>query len=195
MTENSDSERKILQGILSSLDQVSEEGRERILRTVSTFYDLDLSNGQRLAPIETRAAIHVPSTSRDLSFGDRANISPKDFLRDKQPRTDIERVACHAYYLLHYRETPHFKNIDISKLNTESAQVKFSNPAAAVANATSAHLIAAAGRGKKQISDVGDRFVDALPDREEAKAVLTGTRKRRSRKKGSSRKKTRKIRK
>ena len=47
--------------------------------------------------------------------------SPKDFLFRKEPNTDVERVACLAYYLTHRRGTNHFKTIDISKLNTEAA--------------------------------------------------------------------------
>jgi len=47
-------------------------------------------------------------------------MSPKDFLLEKQPRTDVERIACLAYYLTHYRATPHFKTIDLSILNTEA---------------------------------------------------------------------------
>ena len=35
-------------------------------------------------------------------------MSPKDFLMEKAPNTDVERIACLAYYLTHYRSTPHF---------------------------------------------------------------------------------------
>lgn len=54
---------------------------------------------------------------------------PKEFMVQKRPRTDIERVACLGFYLTHYRDTPHFKTLDISKLNTEAAQPKFTNAA------------------------------------------------------------------
>jgi len=54
---------------------------------------------------------------------------------EKQPRTDVERVACLAYYLTHYRNTPYFKTLDLGKLNTEAAQPKFSNAAYASNNA------------------------------------------------------------
>jgi c-di-GMP-binding flagellar brake protein YcgR len=105
----------------------------------------------------------------------------------------VERVACLAYYLAHFRDTPHFQTIDISKLNTEAAQLKFANAANSVSNAVESGLLVPAGKGKKQISAVGERFVDALPDREDAKAVLSRMRKRRSRKKPRNTKKARQV--
>lgn len=194
MTKKDDNnDREMLQLMLSTLDQVSEERRERILRTLLTYYDLNLSNGPRRILSEPRPAVHTKTNDRELSFADRATISPKDFLYEKQPKTDIERVACLAYYLSHYRSTPHFKTIDISKLNTEAAQLKFSNPAHTAANAATSGLLTPAERGKKQISAVGERFVDALPNRDDAKAVLAGIRPARRRKKSSNTKKSRKA--
>lgn len=193
MAEKNNNERDVLQAILDALDQVSEDGRERILRTVSTFYDIDLSNGPRLFSSDPRPTIHKVANDRDLSFADRETISPKDFLQEKHPGTDVERVICLAYYLTHYRDTPHFKTIDISNLNTEAAQRKFSNTANALANAIKNSLLAPAGKGARQISAIGERFVDALPDREDAKQVLSSMRKRRGRKKSSNTKKARRA--
>ena len=82
---------------------------------------------------------------------------------EKQPNTDIERVACLAYFLTHYRDTPHFKTLDISKINTEAAQIKFSNAAQAVENATKAGLIVQSLKGQKQLSAIGEQYVQALP--------------------------------
>ena len=111
-------------------------------------------------------------------------MAPKEFVLQKQPRTDVERVACLAFYLTHYRNMPHFKTIDISKLNTEAAQSKMSNAAVAVDNATKTGYLAPATKGTKQISAPGEVFVQALPDREAAKAAMDRIRprKRKSRK-------------
>ncbi len=191
--KNDNNDREMLQLMLSTLDQVSEERRERILRTLLTYYDLNMSNGPRRILGDPHPAVHTATSDRKLSFADRATISPKDFLHEKQPKTDIERVACLAYYLSHYRGTPHFKTIDISKLNTEAAQLKFTNPAYTAGNAASSGLLAPAGKGKRQISAVGERFVDALPNRDDAKAVLAGIRPARRRRKSSNTKIARKA--
>ena len=111
-------------------------------------------------------------------------VSPKELLRQKAPKTDMEKVACLAFYLGHYRHTPHFKTIDISKVNTDAAQTKFSNTAYTVGNATKRGLLVlAAKKGYKQLGVHGEEFVKALPDREKAKAALKKIRPRRQNRK------------
>jgi hypothetical protein len=118
------------------------------------------------------------------SGGDK--LTPKQFLAQKKPGSNYERVACLAYYLSNYRDTPHFKTSDINKLNTESAH-HFTNAALFVTHATSSyHYLAAAGGGKKQITPLGEAIVEALPDRAAVSAAIAEnkpTRKRAKRKK------------
>ncbi len=106
-------------------------------------------------------------------------MSAKEFLLEKGPRTDVERIACLAYYLTHYRSTPHFKTIDLSILNTEAAQPKFANAAYSANNAVKLGYLVASTKGQRQLSAIGERFVRALPDRDAAKEALTSLRKRR----------------
>jgi hypothetical protein len=81
-----------------------------------------------------------------------------------------------AYYLTHYRDQQHFKTLDISKLNTEAAQIKFSNPVLSVNNAATMGYLAQASKGNKQISAPGEMFVAALPDRDAAQAAMANAR-------------------
>jgi hypothetical protein len=111
-------------------------------------------------------------------------MSPKEFLLEKQPRTDVERIACLAYYLTHYRGTPHFKTLDLSMLNTEAAQPKFANAAYSANNAVKMRYLVPSTKGQRQISAVGERFVRALPDRDAAKTALESIRRRPRRKRG-----------
>ena len=181
-------ELEVLRVVKEALAPLGSDERQRILKYVSEIYDLNV----RAEPPRTvgydRQIPSTQSRDRDMSFTDRTSLSPKDFLHEKDPQTDIERVACLAYYLSHYRDTPDYKTLDISKLNTEAAQLKFSNPAYAVANATNAGLLTSAQKGKKQISAIGERFVDALPDHEAAKLLLRSSRSRRGRKKSPNKK-------
>lgn len=108
-------------------------------------------------------------------------MSPKQFLFEKRPQTDIERVTCLAFYATHYREMQHFKTLDLSKLNTEAAQIKLSNPNAAVDNAAQAGLLVQSGQGRKQISSLGEVYVQALPDRIAAKEAIAKARPRKLR--------------
>ena len=108
----------------------------------------------------------------------------------QQPSTDIQRIACLAHYLTHCRNTPRFKAVDISKLNTEAAQRKFANASSSVNNATQAGYLARVSEGLKQLAAAGERFVDELPDQAAAKAAFGNRRARRQRRQGSSEKVT-----
>ena len=177
------------QDVIDRLKEFNNEARRRVFRRALGFYELDI------APSATPSR-HVqpdrPPTPQESAnggtphFGDRAELPPKEFMFQKQPRTDIERIACLAYYLTHYRDTRQVKTIDLSKLNTDAAQIKFSNTAFAVVNATNAGLLVAAEKGCKQLSAVGELYVEALPDRDKAKEVLANARIRRRRKSKSN---------
>jgi hypothetical protein len=173
-------ERDVLRIVIDNLHRLSDEARIRILKATATFFGLDSLNVLS-RPLTTKVV-----SSREIegepNFSNRSAPSPKDFLLQKEPKTEVERVTCLAYYLTYYRDTPHFKTIDISKLNTEAAQLKFSNAAYTVSNAVRAGLLAPAEKGNKQISAQGERLVDALPNREAVKAVLLNMRRRRNRK-------------
>jgi hypothetical protein len=106
----------------------------------------------------------------------------KSFLAQKDPKTDAERITCLAYYLTHYKTTPRFKTKQLAAANIDAAQPKFSNPAVAVMNAAGSKYLSAAGGGDKQITVLGEKLVDALPDRDKVNA-LRKPRRRKSKKK------------
>jgi hypothetical protein len=152
---------------------LTPDARRRLLATLTTFFNIVGTSG----PV---SRTERPATSQDPApFSEDRTLSPKVFLLDKRPVTDIERMTCLAYYLTHYRDTVHFKTLDLSKLNTEAAQIKFSNSTKAVSNAVRAGLLVSAGRGQVQISALGEVYVQALPNRDAARAAIRGVRPRR----------------
>jgi len=165
---------EVLTTILSALKDLDLETQTRTLQAVVTFLNIPL------LPVDSgnkKMAVEIQHNGKnEVSFSENRIISPKDFLRDKSPKTDIERIACLAYYITHYRDIAHFKTVDLSSLNTEAAQPKLSNPTVAVDNATRAGLLVQAVRGSKQLSSIGELFVQALPDRDAAKASLSSLR-------------------
>jgi hypothetical protein len=74
---------------------------------------------------------------------------------------------------------PHFKTLDLAKLNTEAAQPKFSNAGYSSTNALNMGYLAPAVTGHRQLSAAGEQFVRALPDRDAAKAAMASARPRR----------------
>jgi hypothetical protein len=160
--------------IIGALKQMSIDEQTRTLQAVSVF--LGLNVGFPRAQVHSAIASE-PSRSTTFgvvgsSFSENRDPSPKEFLRDKNPASDVERVACLGFYLSHYRDTPHFKTVDISALNTEAAQPKFSNASMAVDNASKAGLLVQAVKGAKQLSSNGEHYVQLLPDREAAREML-----------------------
>jgi len=170
----------VLTTIVTALKGLDKDTQKRTLQAVITFLDIPWTN--QSMNNRTEEAI---STRFESTFSQDRDISPKEFLKVKLPRTDVERVACLAYYLTHYRDTQFFKTLDLSSLNTEAAQPKFSNAAVAVSNAMRSGYIVAASKGSNQLSAAGEAFVQALPDREAAKNSLANIRVRKKSKKNS----------
>lgn len=184
-------------------DAYSDNFQESLNNVISTFKRLDPDEQEKMIEIVRiyfgLAARGTSSTNRPVgqeassqqafmdtgSFSEDRSISPKVFILQKQPRTDVERVACLAYYLTHYKDMPHFKTSDLSILNTEAAQPKFSNAAQAVDNATKTGYLVPATKGNKQLSAAGEHFVLALPDREAARTAMQIARPRRKTRKSN----------
>ena len=159
--------------VIEALKPLSPEDRKRILQTASTFFQIGSSG-----PALSSASRELPAPNIPMPFSEDMVMSPKQFLMEKQPKTDVERIACLAFYLTHYRNTPHFKTLDLSKLNTEAAQPKFSNAAVAANNALKLGYLASGTKGQRQLSAVAEQFVQALPDRDAAKAAMSVVRSR-----------------
>jgi len=169
---------KVLSGILALLEPLDSELRRRVLDTVLTFHSDDLRRHSSPNIWDAIDATKIPQAQRPIPFSAKTDISPKEFLLQKNPRSDVERIACLGFYLTQFRGTSHFKTADLTMLNTEAAQPRFSNAAQAVANATKYGYLAPATKGNKQISAQGEQFVVALPDRDVAKSAMSNRPKR-----------------
>lgn len=174
-----------LSTIVGVLKQLDLDAQKRVLQSVQTFLGVPAERVQH----SINGTLPFSEAPYNQSFSRDRSATPKEFLRDKNPMTDVERVTCLAYYLTHYRDTPHFKTLDISTLNTEAAQPKFSNTAVAVDNARKLGYLVPATKGNKQITALGEKFVELLPDREAAREAVRNFRPRhRGKKQKSSRK-------
>jgi hypothetical protein len=171
------------QAVIAALRSRDQESRTRILQSAATFLGIT-PPPRAVSAYAAPAHVDTSDTGRRPPFSENASMSPKDFLNEKSPKTDVERIACLAYYLTHYKSTPHFKTLDLSLLNTEAAQPKFANTAYSANNAVKMGYLVPALKGQRQLSATGERFVRALPDRTAAKEVLVSVRRRsRSRRK------------
>ncbi len=157
--------------------EISEETALRVLALI-------MGGGAKLIEATAIDSFRSPIDSGE-SFQD-GEMTPKAFMAKKKPSSEIERIICLAFYLTKYRNVLAFKTKDLTKLNTEAAQPTFSNPTVFARNAEAAGYLAKAGGGSKQISDLGELLVNALPNRDSVKSVLEDnktSRKRRTAKK------------
>jgi len=101
-----------------------------------------------------------------------AGASAKAFVAAKRPTTDVEKVACIAFFLTHSENTPRFKAPDIERVMRDAA-LDISNLTRAIDNSTrQSKFLAKAGEGAKQITAFGEAVVNALPNREAVTAAL-----------------------
>jgi hypothetical protein len=173
-------EQQAINAMFQVLNGLEEESQQRVLQTVVTYY-------QSAFPVQSRIPPRGAESPSIGPFSEDRSMSPKNFIMQKQPSTDVERVACLAYYLTHYRDVPHVKTLDISTLNTEAAQPKFANATVSMENATKMGYLVPATKGTKQLSGAGEVFVQKLPDREAAKAAMAAVKPRRKNRKGGQR--------
>jgi hypothetical protein len=157
--------------VLKALGDLEASSRQFVLRTV--IERLGIKGVQVPSEGGGSGGVGGATAASGLPAGDLTKVLPKDFLKSKKPRTDVQRVACLAYYLAHARNQPAFKTRDITKLDTEAAGGGFTHGGAAVRNATiQNHFLASAGAGKKQITPHGEDVVRALPNEEGVKKVI-----------------------
>jgi len=172
---------EVLQKIISEMAPLSPETRRRMIETVCTFFGFGRPPSSQSAPPSGLAKQTAEPTAH-FRFSENELPSPKQFMAEKSPITDVERVACLAFYLTQYRSMPHFKTKDINELNTEAAQRRFSNAAFAVVNATNAGFLVPSVKGCKQLSADGEQYVLALPDQNAAREAMERVKRRRNNK-------------
>ena len=159
--------------IMSIVDKLDDVAKEKIVRTLAAFYSGENSNSLRL-PADQIQSDDPVQVFNVAPYSERMDQTPKEFLKEKKPQSDVERIACLAYYLVHFRNLPSFKTLDLNKLNTEAAHPKFSNAAYAASNALKMGYLAQATKNQRQISAAGEEFVRNLPDREAARKAIQG---------------------
>ena len=156
----------VIAEVLQALDP---DAQRRVLTTVLTFFDLAPT---RSLPGPSPVTHPTTSREREPQFSADRSPSPKQFILEKRPMTEVDRIVCLAYYLTHYREQQFFRTLDLSTLNTEAAQVKFANATKAVENATTSGFLIPGNKGFRQLSAVGEIYVQHLPDKERARAEV-----------------------
>ena len=148
-----------LRACATALEPLGNDVRRRILNWLVQRYGGG-GSGQSLTQPSASNLSNAPAAVPVNS----EVVTPKRFVQDKAPKTDVERIAVLAYYLARFRGTERFQTSDLTELNTEAAQPRFSNAANSASNAVkSSGLLTDAGKGQRQLTLKGEELVEALP--------------------------------
>jgi hypothetical protein len=178
-TAKLDPELAALQVVLNALEGLTEEQQQqRVLRWAAERL--------KIAPATVTPAAGTGGGHAGAPLVPPGAVpTPEQFLLQKRPELDVERVTCLAYYLTTFRNTPAFKTKDLSALNDDAHGQPFSNISMACSNAMYQNqYLARHGKGTRRITTRGKALVETLPDRDRLKEVLSqqpGARRRRRR--------------
>jgi len=164
--------------VVNVLDPLNEQQKLWVLQTAASRFSLKIPPVSSGGP--SAAIPETPSSSSTTQI-QNGQVSPKVFIRAKAPKSDVQRICCLAYYLTKYRSTPHFKTKHLTELNAEAAYPKFSNATVAANNARGDKYITPVGKGNKQLTNLGDDLVEALPDQDKVKNLSSASRSRKQR--------------
>lgn len=161
-------ELEAMQKAFGALEPLSPDERHRAVQWLLGALGIKGAGSEEGAPAEGNGA-----GSAGSGLGQGKTPTPREFIAQKKPGSAVDRIACLAYYLTKYRKTKTFKTKQLTALNTEAAARKFANTSRDVSNADRQNgYLVAAGAGSKQLTVRGEALVEALPDREAAKAAL-----------------------
>lgn len=170
--------------VLEALTKLEATAQQWVLSTAAGRLNVSAA-----ALSATSAELGVVRGAAVIPPGSVGGLTPKEFLKQKAPKHDVDRVACLAYYLTHGRQQAAYSSRELSAMNTESAGPKLNMSRAADNAAKQSSYLTSAGKGKKQITTHGEDVVNALPNYEAVKA-LSSTAKAKPRRKKAKRKTT-----
>ncbi|MBW5420626.1 hypothetical protein GKQ77_03450 [Streptomyces sp. BG9H] len=157
----------------TALEPLEARGRTRALAWLADALDVEAMPRGTVRGEPVLPAVPTGTGVTAVIASEGGAPSPREFVSRKRPASNVERVACLAYYLDRYRSTPHFRTPDIVDLNTEAAGPKFGNPSRDMDNADrGSGFLVTAGKGTKQLSVRGEALVEALPDKDAVRAAL-----------------------
>jgi hypothetical protein len=168
--------------VISALESLQDEkDRQWVLQSAASKFNVTLQT-----PNAGGAGGNGGSSGAGVAADIQAAIAKKDpraFIRIKRPVTDVQRVACLGYYLVHTTGQPGFTSKDVATAHTDSGGSRINLPRA-LDNATrrSKYISVRSGR-EKQLTTLGEDVVNALPDQDAVATieaeVNTGRRKKR----------------
>ncbi len=131
-----------------------------------------------LKQVDMSPTSHGGATEKAAQTIENATEKPHldNFVSDKAPRDLYQYTAVLAYHLKHYQKVNEFKTKDIKSAHVEARHPGLTNPADAISKAETRYRFFTKGktRGTRQLSILGEKVVNALPDQDAVKKATAG---------------------
>jgi hypothetical protein len=163
---------KALQVVHGAIQPLLPEARGRVVTAVSA-----------MLAIKYDSSSPVPAAAQPLSSPGGQPAAPAPaigqldiaaFIKAKRPLDNYQRLACLAYFIERKDGQREISGKDLVKANSDARQPRFSNLSVFLNHATHRHkFFSQCGRGKKQLTTLGEAVVDALPSQADVTQVLS----------------------
>jgi hypothetical protein len=163
-----------MEAAVKALEPLDLEQRIRAVTWLQQALGVEeFRSSEKRAPADQPDMQVAPSTAKvQLASSESSELNPKEFLAQKNPQTDVERLTVLAYYLSKNRDSTSFRTADLEELNKEAAGRRFSNAPNTAKNAVKKNYLTGAGGRERQITHLGEQVVEAMPNRDAVQAVL-----------------------
>jgi hypothetical protein len=167
-TSKKHSELEAVQVVHKALEPFDPVARARVLRAVASLLEItSFPTGDNKPPPGGG------SSNDRTDTGTPQQMKIDAFITSKHPKNTYQRLACLAYYLEHHDQKTNISGKDLTKANSDARQLKISNMAVFLNDATNKYgFFAPVGKGKKQLTSRGTVVVEALPDQAAVKQAL-----------------------
>lgn len=87
--------------VVTALDPLDEKQQLWVLETAASRFSLKVGNTVSGADVSA-GKVGAAAAHGSKKIQDSENVSPKNFMRTKNPNTDVQRITCLAFYLTRF---------------------------------------------------------------------------------------------
>jgi len=153
--------------VIGALESLEDADRQWVLQSAASRFSIAIQQGAGSGGGGGGGQLGAGGNTGGGTQTPIKQLDAKTFMKNKNPKSDTQRVACLAYYLNHAKDVQAFKAADIKSLNKDARGRDFNVPRA-IDNAARATcgFLSPVGKGQKQLTAFGEDIVDALPSQE-----------------------------
>ncbi|MBX3590047.1 MAG: hypothetical protein KF755_03970 [Burkholderiaceae bacterium] len=98
--------------VINTLQPLSVDERAQVLHAAAALYSIQLASA-RQSHVHQSALQQAPSSAQARPESQKP-VSVGEFVREKSPATNAQRIACFAYYRERFEHHEHFSRSDLS---------------------------------------------------------------------------------